>query len=604
MNTISTHKVLVDVYSKIRERSAVTRQKYLQQLNTKAALPPTFSRMSCANLAHSTAVLDDQTKQQVIQGHWPNVGIVSAYNEMLSAHQPYVDYPEKIQHALATHQLKTQFAGGVPAMCDGITQGMAGMELSLFSRDTIARSTAIALSHDVFQGAILLGICDKIIPGLIIGALHFGHLPIIPLPAGPMKTGLSNEKKGKARQQFAKGEVDKAYLLNAEMQCYHGSGTCTFFGTANTNQMIMEFMGLHLPGASFVNPDHPLREALNDFALNCFAKKMHEPEFQLGRMLDERVWVNAIVGLLATGGSTNLTLHLTAMAKSAGILLDWSDYHKLSEVVPLIARVYPNGSVDVNRFHELGGVPFCIRELASLGLIFTDVPSLYGKNISDYAVFPQWLKDTLVYEPLPEGTQDDSVLRTIDKPFTSTGGLKQLEGNLGKAILKTSSLNPDNVRIEAPAKVFHSQEAVHQAYENGELECDFVAVVLCQGPKANGMPELHKLTPILSNIMDKGFNVALLTDGRMSGASGRVPAAIHNVPEALDDGPIALLRQGDIIRMDWSAGTLDVVIDEKKWSKRIPMLPDLSDQSVGCGRELFSCYRLSVSSADQGATTF
>lgn len=598
------HSVLEQVRERIAQRSAATRAAYLARLEDKSKAPPSFKRMSCSNLAHGTAVLDQETKNAVISGQWDNIGIVSAYNEMLSAHQPYVNYPEKIANVLHPLGLTTQFAGGVPAMCDGITQGMPGMELSLFSRDSIARATAIALSHDVFQGAVLLGICDKIIPGLVIGALSFGHLPIMPLPAGPMPTGLSNEEKGKSRQQYAKGDIEKTDLLAAEMKCYHGAGTCTFFGTANTNQMLMEFLGLHLPGASFVNPGTPLREALNVVALKAFVERLSSPVHQLGIMLDERAWVNALVGLLATGGSTNLTLHLTAMAKVAGIILDWEDYQALSAVVPLLARVYPNGQVDVNRFHALGGVSFCIRELCALGLLFDDTPTFWGSGLKDYHCLPSLQDGEVVFEPLPTGTLDDSVLRTGDKPFSATGGLRLLTGNLGKAMLKTSSLPNPTGMVEAPAMVFTDQEAVAEAYRTGALDRDVVVVVIGQGPRANGMPELHKLTPILSNVMDKGFQVALLTDGRMSGASGRVPAAIHCVPEALNQGALARLRYGDIVRVDWGQGILSALVPDDDWEKRIPSLPDLTDHHSGCGRELFGIYRDVVSPADEGAATF
>lgn len=596
--------VIQKVRDQIAERSQVARVDYLQRLEQKSQTPPSFRNMSCSNLAHGTAVLDQQTKEQVIAGEWDNIGIVSAYNEMLSAHQPYVDYPEMITEVLKPLGFKTQFAGGVPAMCDGITQGMPGMELSLFSRDSIARATAIALSHDVFRGAVLLGICDKIIPGLIIGSLSFGHLPIMPLPAGPMPTGLSNEEKGKTRQQFTRGDIEKSELLSAEMKCYHGAGTCTFFGTANTNQMLMEFMGLHLPGASFVNPGTPLRSALNEAALAAFATRVASPSHRLGVMLDERAWVNALVGLLATGGSTNLTLHLTAMAKMAGIILDWTDYQALSEVVPLLARVYPNGTVDVNRFQALGGVPFCIRELCAKGLLFDDTPTMWGEGLQDYHVLPKLVEDKLVFEALPEGTQDSSVLSLGDTPFSATGGLQLLTGNLGKAMLKTSSLPDPKGAVEAPALIFTSQDDVAEAYRTGALDKDVVVVVLGQGPRANGMPELHKLTPILSNVMDKGFQVALVTDGRMSGASGRVPAAIHCVPEALNQGPLARLRSGDIVRVDWGNGVLSAQVSDAVWDSRIPTMPDLSDHHRGCGRELFGVYRDTVSPADEGAATF
>lgn len=604
MTNQKLHPVIQQVCDRIINRSRETRTAYLNRIEEKSKAPPSFRGMSCSNLAHSTAVLDQATKAEVISGQWDNVGIVSAYNEMLSAHQPYCDYPEKISKALQSFQLKTQFAGGVPAMCDGITQGMPGMELSLFSRDTIARATAIALSHDVFKGAVLLGICDKIMPGLIIGALSFGHLPIVPLPAGAMPTGISNEEKGKARQAYARGDLEKEDLLSSEMKCYHGAGTCTFFGTANTNQMLMEFLGLHLPGASFVNPGTPLREALNVEAMHCFAERLNSDDHRLGVMLDERAWVNALVGLLAMGGSTNLTLHLTAMAKTAGVILDWEDYQSLSDVVPLIARVYPNGKVDVNQFHALGGVPFCIRELCRLGLLFDEMPTLWGEGLKDYHCIPILSGDRAVFEPLPEGTQDPEVLRLGDSPFSKTGGLKLLTGNLGKAMLKSSSLLDPDGAVEAPAMVFKCQEDVAAAYRAGALDKDVVVVVIGQGPQANGMPELHKLTPILSNLMDKGYQVALVTDGRMSGASGRVPAAIHCVPEALNQGALARIRHGDVIRVDWGQGILEAQVPEQIWRSRIPTVPDLSAHQSGCGRDLFGIYRDTVCPADEGAATF
>ncbi len=597
-----THARLLQVLAQIEKRSKKTRQQYLTSLNRfQTGQNP---NLSCSNLAHGVAVLDSTTKEQVKSGHWKNIGIVTAYNDMLSSHHPYESYPKRIKHFFKQFSISAQVAGGVPAMCDGVTQGQPSMELSLFSRDVIARATAVAYSHDLFSGMLLLGICDKIVPGLLIGALHFGHLPAIVIPAGPMPSGLSNEKKAKVRQQYAKGELDKQDLLKAEMQCYHSPGTCTFYGTANTNQMLLEFLGLHLPGASFVAPNTPLRNALTEHALKQFMARMAEPNFRLGIMLNEKAWINAIVGLLATGGSTNATLHITAMAKAAGILITWEDYQSLAETVPLLAHVYPNGQADVNQFHQLGGLPFCIKELLQAGLLFEEVETLMGPGLNTYTQHPHWQNETLSWKPVTPNSTDTSVLRPYNKPFTPTGGLTVVEGNLGRAIVKISALKSEQMTIEAPACVFHCQHTFQIAYQQQTLNKDCVFVIRFQGPQANGMPELHKLMPILTNLQDQGYKVALITDGRMSGASGRVLAAIHCVPEAIQQGGLAKVRSGDIIRLDIKQGLLNALVDENQWQKRIPTTPDSSSQETGFGRELFSLYRKHVTSADKGATSF
>ena len=539
-------------------------------------------------------------------GRVPNLGIVTAYNDMLSAHQPYEHYPELIRAAARAAGATAQVAGGVPAMCDGVTQGEAGMELSLFSRDVIAMATAVALSHQTFDAAVYLGICDKIVPGLVIGALAFGHLPAVFIPAGPMTTGLSNPDKQRIRQLYAERKVGRDELLASEMASYHGPGTCTFYGTANTNQMLMEVMGLHLPGAAFVNPGDRLREALTrEAARRALALTASGNSYTpIGRMLDERAFVNGIVGLHATGGSTNHTLHLPPMAAAAGITLTWDDLSDLAEITPLLARVYPNGKADVNHFHAAGGMAFVIRELLDVGLLHEDVSTVWG-SLRAYAAEPVLDDDGgVIWRDIPRDSGDAGVLSGTAQPFAPTGGLRVLDGPIGRAVIKTSAIHIERQTVEAPAIVFHTQEQLQEAFRAGDLDRDFVAVVRFQGPKAIGMPELHKLMPPLGVLQDRGFKVALVTDGRLSGASGKVPAAIHVTPEALDGGGIARIVDGDIIRVDAAAGRLDVLVAPEDWSGRPLAQADLTPSQSGCGRDLFALFRANVGRADTGAAVF
>ncbi|HXH01856.1 MAG TPA: phosphogluconate dehydratase [Candidatus Competibacteraceae bacterium] len=602
----TTHPRLRAVTERIRSRSRTTRNRYLQQLDAAAARGPRRQALPCANLAHGFAACPASDKQALRAGPEPNIAIVSAYNDMLSAHQPLERFPALIKAAAREVGAVAQFAGGVPAMCDGVTQGRAGMELSLFSREVIAMSTAIALSHEMFDAALCLGVCDKIVPGLVIGALHFGHLPVIFVPAGPMTSGLPNAEKSRVRQLFAEGKVSREALLEAEAQSYHGPGTCTFYGTANSNQMLMEIMGLHLPGAAFVNPNTPLRDELTRAAARRVAAitALGDEYIPIGQVVDERAIVNGIVGLLATGGSTNHTLHLVAIARAAGIRIDWSDFAELSEVVPLLARVYPNGTADVNHFHAAGGMGFLIRELLAAGLLHEEVQTVAGPGLSRYAEEPWLEQGRLAWRAAPAASGDASVLRPLAEPFAADGGLKVLDGNLGRAVIKTSAVKPEHRVVEAPARVFASQEAVQLAFKAGELDCDAVVVVRYQGPRANGMPELHKLTPALSSLQDRGFKVALVTDGRMSGASGKVPAAIHVTPECAAGGALAKVRDGDVIRLDAEAGVLEAKVDAAEWAARIPAAGELDEYQSGTGRELFALFRAHVNAAEQGAVSF
>lgn len=533
-----------------------------------------------------------------------NIGIVTSYNDMLSAHKPYENYPDLIRNEARRLGAVAEVAGGTPAMCDGITQGEAGMELSLFSRDVIAMSTAVALSHQMFDAALILGICDKIVPGLVTGALSFGHLPTIFLPSGPMPTGISNKEKNGAREEFAQGKIGRAEMLDAEGKAYHAPGTCTFYGTANTNQMLMEFMGLHLPGASFVPPGTPLRDALTraGIARVLEISAGGQSFTPIGEVLDERAFVNGIVGLNATGGSTNLTIHLIAMARAAGIVLTWDDFADIAAIVPLLARVYPNGSADINQFHGAGGVPFIIRQLLDEKLLHEDVKTVWGEGLAGQAALPELTESgTLRFNPVLPVSSDENIVRPFSDPFQATGGLMVLAGNLGRGVVKTSAVTEDRHIIKAPARVFGSQEEVQKAFRAGDLKGDFIAVVRFQGPKACGMPELHKLVPPLSVLQNLGQKVALVTDGRMSGASGKVPAAIHVTPEAIDGGPLALLRDGDMLRLDAVSGRLDHFVDEAEWQSRKPVAPNLSAHDSGIGRELFRTFRRAVSSAEEGA---
>ncbi|MFL5011932.1 phosphogluconate dehydratase [Rhizobium sp.] len=593
------------ITDRIVERSKPSRERYLERLRAAASQGVQRSVLGCANLAHGFAVCSPADKDALAGDRIPNLGIITAYNDMLSAHQPFETYPAIIREAAARAGGVAQVAGGVPAMCDGVTQGQPGMELSLFSRDLIAMSAGVGLSHNMFDAALFLGVCDKIVPGLVIAALSFGHLPSIFVPAGPMTTGLPNDEKSRVRQLFAEGKVGRAELLEAESKSYHGPGTCTFYGTANSNQMLMEIMGFHMPGSSFINPGTPLREALTrEAAKRALAITALGNEFTpAGEMIDERSVVNGVVGLHATGGSTNHTLHLVAMARAAGIQLTWQDIAELSEIVPLLARVYPNGLADVNHFQAAGGMGFLIKELLKHGLVHDDVRTVFGQGLQAYTVDARLGENGAVLrEPSPEKSVDPKVLSSIETPFQANGGLKMLRGNLGKAVIKISAVKPERHIIEAPAIIFHSQQELQDAFKEGKLNRDFIAVVRFQGPKANGMPELHKLTPPLGVLQDRGFRVALLTDGRMSGASGKVPAAIHVTPEAVDGGPIARIREGDIIRLDAVKGTLELLVDAADMAEREPVTVDLSDNEFGMGRELFAPFRRAVGPSDQGAS--
>ncbi len=595
------------ITARIVERSRPHREAYLGRVRGAISKGVHRSVLSCGNLAHGFAVCSPSEKTALSGDTVANLGIITAYNDMLSAHQPFENYPALIRQAAHEAGGIAQVAGGVPAMCDGVTQGQPGMELSLFSRDVIAMAAGIGLSHNMFDAALFLGVCDKIVPGLVIAALTFGHLPSIFIPAGPMTTGLPNDEKSRIRQLYAEGKVGRAELLEAESKSYHGPGTCTFYGTANSNQMLMEIMGFHMPGSSFINPGTPLREALTrEAAKRALAITAQGNEFTpAGEMIDERSFVNGIVGLHATGGSTNHTLHLIAMARAAGILLTWQDISDLSDIVPLLARVYPNGLADVNHFHAAGGMGFLIGQLLKAGYLHDDVRTVFGQGLAAYTIDAKLGENgTVVRQPSPEESADPKVLSRIEAPFQTNGGLKMLTGNLGKAVIKISAVKPERHVIEAPALIFHDQQSLQDAFKAGKLDRDFIAVVRFQGPKANGMPELHRLTPPLGVLQDRGFHVALLTDGRMSGASGKVPAAIHVTPEAVDGGPIAKIREGDIIRLDAVAGTLEVLVNPIEFAAREAVIEDLSDNEFGMGRELFAPLRRVAGPADQGASVF
>ncbi len=598
--------VLSDVAKRIAERSSQSRQAYLQQ--TRAAYGKKVERcnLSCSNLAHVMAAMAAPEKTLLRTEESINLAIVSSYNDMVSAHQPLESYPSQIKNEAAKIGAVAQFAGGVPAMCDGITQGQDGMELSLFSRDVIAMATAIALSHQAFDAALYLGICDKIVPGLLTGALTFGHIPALFVPAGPMRSGLSNDEKSKVRQQYAQGLVGRDALLDAEAHAYHSPGTCTFYGTANSNQMLMEIMGLHIPGAAFIPPGTPLRDALTRAAVRRAAQITAQGTdfLPLAEVIDERSFVNAIVGLMATGGSTNHTLHLVAVARAAGLIITWDDFHDLSSVVPLLARVYPNGAADVNHFQAAGGIAFVIRELLAGGLLFDDVMTVMGKGLERYTQEPFLDGETLAWRPLPEISRDETILRPITNPFSSDGGLKLLSGRLGRAVIKVSAVKPEYHSVRAPAVIFDSQDELIEAFHRNELEKDFIAVVRFQGPRANGMPELHRLVPPLAVLQDKGFKVALVTDGRMSGASGKVPAAIHLTPEADARGGIAKIKNGDILVLDAQKGSLEIEIDDATWAARAPATRTTMTHRHGVGRNLFEIFRKNADGAEQGAAPF
>ncbi len=600
----NTHSTLLAVTDRIAQRSQRTRSEYLARIDAAGDDGPVRGRLSCTNLAHAFAAAPDGDKSALAGLRRPNIGIVSAYNDMLSAHQPLEVYPAIIKDAARKAGATAQFAGGVPAMCDGVTQGQVGMELSLFSRDVIAMATAIALSHNTFDAALYLGVCDKIVPGLLIGALSFGHIPAIFVPAGPMTSGLPNSEKARIRQLFAEGKIGRDELLAAEQKSYHGPGTCTFYGTANSNQMLMEVMGLHVPGTAFINPDSPMRFALTEHAARQVLSLTRGSDHYtpIGKIVDERAVVNGIIGLLATGGSTNHLLHLVAIADAAGIQIDWSDFDELATAVPLLTRVYPNGKADVNQFHAAGGMAFVIRELLNNGLLHGDVMTVAGDGLANYATEPAVDENKqLTWRAATEHSLDLDIVRPVSEPFAATGGTRLLRGNLGRAVVKTSAVAEERHVIEAPAVVFRDQAEVVDAFKAGELDKDFIAVVQHQGPRANGMPELHKLMPPLGVLQDRGYQVALVTDGRLSGASGKVLSAIHITPECNGGGPLARVRSGDIVRVDAVAGTLNVLVDEAEFHAREPSEP-LPGADAGCGRELFAGMRQLAGGAEQGAS--
>lgn len=600
-----TTKALEQITKRIIERSKPTREAYIARMQAQAETGPHRLTLACGNLAHGFAACGADEKHSLSATEQPNIGIVSAYNEMLSAHKPYENYPAIIKAEALKHNAVAQFAGGVPAMCDGVTQGQDGMDLSLFSRDTIAMSTAIALSHNMFDAALMLGICDKIVPGLVIGALSFGHLPVVFVPGGPMTSGLPNKEKARIRQLFAEGKVGRAELLASESASYHGEGTCTFYGTANSNQMMMEMMGLQLPGSSFVNPNTPLRDALTRaatrHAINLTALSgNYRPMWQT---VDEKSIINAIVGLNATGGSTNHTIHLIAMAKAAGVQINWTDFNDISDATPLLTRIYPNGDADVNHFHAAGGMGFLTREMLNAGLLHGDIKTITGGDLWDYAKEPYLTNSgETEWKPAPDTSHDETVLRPAANPFKTTGGTVLLQGNIGRAVIKVSAVKEEHQVVEAPARVFTDQNHMIKAFKEGNLTGDFVAVITHEGPAACGMPELHKLTPPLGVLQDMGFKVALVTDGRMSGASGKVPAAIHVSPEAVRGGQIAKIRDGDIIRVDAKSGTLEVKVSAEELAAREASSPDISAKQVGTGRELFAHMRAAVTQAEDGAS--
>lgn len=604
-NSPQIHSAVAAVTQRITERSKTLRAQYLERLEQMRHRGPRRASLSCANQAHANAAADSRSKIWLNQAQKPNIGIVTAYNDMLSAHQPYATYPDQIKQAALRFNATAQVAGGVPAMCDGVTQGRPGMELSLFSRDVIAQATAIALSHDAFDATLCLGICDKIVPGMLIGALAFGHLPTIFVPAGPMGTGLSNKEKAAVRERYAQGKATKEELLAAESAAYHSSGTCTFYGTANSNQMLLEAMGLHLPNAAFVHPNDRLRHVLTDAAVEQVLNITEQSGNYrpIGHIVNEKCIVNAVIALLATGGSTNHTIHWIAVARAAGILIDWQDFDELSSVIPLLTRVYPNGTADVNAFEAAGGPTFVIRELLSKGLMHADVMTVYGdQGLASHTVRPILVNEKIVWEAHPEKSIDDTVVRNVNEPFAQTGGLRLLQGNLGRAIIKASAVPEDAWVVRAPAVVFDSQDALVGAYKAGALNKDFIAVVIFQGPQANGMPELHHFTPVLGSLMSAGYKVALVTDGRMSGASGKVPAALHVSPEVAQGGSLGKVREGDMLELNVHTGELRALVDEDEWASRT--LPSISiDSSYGYGRDLFVAQRKVVSAPEHGAST-
>lgn len=600
------HPKLAEITQRIIDRSRPTRTAYLARIRQYIKQGKVQrDRLGCSNLAHGYAAMPKTIQIQMQQPNVPNIGMISAYNDMVSAHQPFKDFPDWIKDEVQKYGATAQVAGGTPAMCDGITQGYEGMELSLFSRDVIAMSTAVGLSHQMFDGALLFGVCDKIVPGLMIGALSCGHLPAIFVPAGPMESGISNKEKARTRQLFAEGKVGRDALLASELGSYHSAGTCTFYGTANSNQMMMELMGVHLPAAAFFNPYTPMREALTRYAGARMVQGIQSGSLKpLGEMLSEKSFTNAMIGLMATGGSTNHTMHLVAMARAAGVILNWDDFDEISSIIPLLIRVYPNGQADVNHFAAAGGLPFVIRELRDAGLLHDDVDTVVGRGMAAYTQEPFLIDGKLEWRDAVAESRDTGILRTVAAPFSPDGGLRLMRGNVGRSVIKVSAMKPEHFEMEAPAIVFNDQREVLAAFERGELERDFVCVVRFQGARAMGMPELHKLTPPLAILLDRGFKVALVTDGRMSGASGKVPAAIHMSPEALMGGNIGKIRTGDMIRFNAKTGELNVLVDEAEWNAREIPTPDLSKNTHGIGRELFAGFRAQTSSAETGAMSF
>lgn len=599
------HPVLEKVTEEVIERSRETRSAYLARIDSAIEKGPQRAKLACGNLAHGFAACSTAEKADLAGSDKPNIAIISSYNDMLSAHEPFKDAPALIKQAIKEAGGVAQFAGGVPAMCDGITQGQPGMELSLFSRDVIAMATAVGLSHNMFDGALYLGVCDKIVPGLLIGALSFGHLPAVFVPAGPMPSGLPNKEKVRIRQLYAEGKVGRKELLESESQSYHSPGTCTFYGTANSNQMMVEIMGLHLPGSSFINPYTPLRDELTKAAARQVLKFTAQGnDFRpIAHMINEKAIVNAIIGLLATGGSTNHTIHLIAIARAAGIIINWDDFDKLSRIIPLLTRIYPNGQADVNHFQAAGGMGVLIAELLRNGLLHEDLLTVADeRGMKHYMQEPRLIDGKLTWEPCPEASLDTEVLSTVAKPFAASGGLHVMHGNLGRGVSKISAVAEEHQIVEAPAVVFDDQDDMMAAFKRGELEKDFIAVIRFQGPKSNGMPELHKLTPPLGVLQDKGFKVALVTDGRMSGASGKVPSAIHMCPECADGGPLAKVRDGDIIHLNTQTGEINVLVDEAEFNARTPAVNTAASHHYGMGRELFGAFRRGASSSETGAS--
>jgi len=599
------HPVLEKVTEQVIARSRETRAAYLKRIEAAIAEGPQRNKLPCANLAHGFAVCSAIEKEELSHGPKPNVGIISAYNDMLSAHEPYKDYPALIKQAVREAGGVAQFAGGVPAMCDGVTQGMPGMELSLFSRDVIAMSTAIGLAHNMFDAALYLGVCDKIVPGLLIGALSFGHLPAVFVPAGPMTSGLSNKEKSRARQKYAEGKIGEKELLESEAKSYHSPGTCTFYGTANSNQMMVEIMGLHLPGSSFINPYTPLRDELTKAAARQVLKftALGNDFRPIAHVINEKAIINAIIGLLATGGSTNHTIHLIAIARAAGIIINWDDFDALSKVIPLLTKIYPNGPADVNQFQTAGGMSLLIHELLDHGLLHGDILTIGDqRGMAQYSQVPTLQDGQLQWQPGPTASRDPEIIASVAKPFAAGGGLHVMHGNLGRGVSKISAVSEDHQVVTAPAMVFDDQLDVVAAFKRGELEKDVIVVLRFQGPKANGMPELHKLTPVLGVLQDRGFKVGLLTDGRMSGASGKVPSAIHMWPECIDGGPLAKVRDGDIIVMNTQTGEVNVQVDPAEFKARVAEPNHATGHHFGMGRELFGAMRAQASTAETGAT--